>query len=90
MSNPPHQDRPSPLHGGKVSNQRSHLPFLRHLEAFSEQRCLPTADGILGHQGAGEHRRGRDHGHEQYNERHISWQRRALQGQRYTSSMPDH
>lgn len=73
MPNPPHQDRPPPLHRGKVSYERSYLPFLRHIQAFSKQRCVPTADGIFGYQGVGEYRRGRDYGHEQHNERYISW-----------------
>jgi len=46
MSRPPNQDRPSPLHGGELSSQRSHRPLLWYLEALPEQGPLSEADDV--------------------------------------------
>ena len=64
MSNTVDQDCTSPLHWGEIPYQRSNLPLLWHLEAVSEQGCLITTNGVLGHKGAGNDGRGCNHGDE--------------------------
>ena len=63
MSKVTYQNRPPSLYRGEIPYQRSHIPFLRHIQAISEQRCLTTANGVLGYQGAGKYSRGCYHGY---------------------------
>jgi hypothetical protein len=73
MSNSLDEDRSPPLHRREVPYERSHLPIFRHLQAFPEQRCFVTADGVSDYQRACKYGRRCDHGNEQYNEGHGCW-----------------
>lgn len=82
MSDTPYQDCSPSLYGGELPAKRSHGPFLWYLEAFPEQRSSFTADDVPHFQRTSKLGVGRDHDDTEYHERHWSWERCFIQGER--------
>ena len=89
MSSTPYQNRSPRLHRGELPLKRSHRPFLRYLEALSEQGSSSAADDVSYIQRARNVGLGCDNDDPEYHERYGGWKRRAVQSQRYKSIMPD-
>lgn len=70
MSSPLDQDRNASLQWGQIPNQRSHNSVLQHLETFSEQGSLVTANDVPDPEGVVEYGGGYYHVYEYNHEGH--------------------
>lgn len=90
MSDTAYQNCSPSLHGGELPYQRSYRPLFRHLETFSEQGPISSADDVSHIQGIGKIGIRRDNDDAEYHERHWSGKRCPIQGERNKGIMPDH
>lgn len=90
MSSTPYQDCPPTLHWRTIPHERSHNPFLWHLEALPEQRCLPAPDGPPHYQGACSLGGGYYYGHKYNHEGYWWWYRRNIQTKCYPGTVSDY
>lgn len=85
MSNTSYQDRLASIHWGDLSIKRSYRPFLRYLEALSEQRSFSSPDDVPRFQRPGKFCIRCHHGNAEYYEGHGREKRCSVQGKRNPS-----